>query len=198
MSNGCVRSCAAPDCRSRPRISGAERYLALMGRDKKVTAGSLRFVLLDGVGAARIRSDGSGRRVARSAGLIAARPARKFKQRAFRAPFFAAGRRRHEGRRCLCRDHEHVIVAPMVFCGVLWSITVTEVRAGTGRQAGDLDLVAGDHHGPGRTGDGPIAGVPPVTREGERAAGASRGGHGPRGNGESRGRRRIFRARLRC
>ena len=36
---------------------GVERYLALMGRDKKVTAGSLRFVLLDGVGAARIRSD---------------------------------------------------------------------------------------------------------------------------------------------
>jgi 3-dehydroquinate synthase len=39
-----------------PRL-GAERYLALMGRDKKVVAGSMRFVLLDGIGAARIRSD---------------------------------------------------------------------------------------------------------------------------------------------
>jgi len=36
---------------------GVERYLDLMGRDKKVTAGSLRFVLLDSVGAARIRAD---------------------------------------------------------------------------------------------------------------------------------------------
>jgi 3-dehydroquinate synthase len=36
---------------------GAERYLALMSRDKKVVAGSLRFVLLRGIGHAVIASD---------------------------------------------------------------------------------------------------------------------------------------------
>jgi len=39
-----------------PRLS-ADRYLALMGRDKKVVAGAMRFVLLDRLGAARVRSD---------------------------------------------------------------------------------------------------------------------------------------------
>jgi 3-dehydroquinate synthase len=39
-----------------PRLS-ADRYLALMSRDKKVSAGTMRFVLLDEIGAARIRSD---------------------------------------------------------------------------------------------------------------------------------------------
>jgi len=39
-----------------PRLS-ADRYLALMGRDKKVVAGELRFVLLDRLGSARLRSD---------------------------------------------------------------------------------------------------------------------------------------------
>ena len=39
-----------------PRL-GAERYLTLMGRDKKVVAGSMRFVLLDRLGAARLRPD---------------------------------------------------------------------------------------------------------------------------------------------
>jgi 3-dehydroquinate synthase len=36
---------------------GAERYLALMSHDKKVVAGALRFVLLERLGAARVRSD---------------------------------------------------------------------------------------------------------------------------------------------
>ena len=39
-----------------PRL-GADRYLALMSHDKKVVAGAIRFVLLDRLGAARIRSD---------------------------------------------------------------------------------------------------------------------------------------------
>jgi 3-dehydroquinate synthase len=39
-----------------PRL-GAERWLELMGRDKKVEAGRLRFVLLDAIGAARVRAD---------------------------------------------------------------------------------------------------------------------------------------------
>jgi 3-dehydroquinate synthase len=41
---------------SAPRL-GAERYLDLMGRDKKVVGGALRFVLLDRLGAARLRAD---------------------------------------------------------------------------------------------------------------------------------------------
>jgi len=39
-----------------PRL-GAERYLALMGRDKKVVAGSIRFVLLRGIGDAFVTAD---------------------------------------------------------------------------------------------------------------------------------------------
>jgi 3-dehydroquinate synthase len=39
-----------------PRL-GYERYLALMRHDKKVVAGSIRFVLLDRLGAARLRSN---------------------------------------------------------------------------------------------------------------------------------------------
>ncbi len=39
-----------------PRL-GAERYLDLMGRDKKVVAGSIRFVLLRGVGDAFVAAD---------------------------------------------------------------------------------------------------------------------------------------------
>ncbi len=39
-----------------PRL-GAERYLDLMGRDKKVVGGTLRFVLLDRLGEARVRAD---------------------------------------------------------------------------------------------------------------------------------------------
>ncbi len=39
-----------------PRL-GADRYLALMSRDKKVVGGTMYFVLLDRVGAGRIRSD---------------------------------------------------------------------------------------------------------------------------------------------
>jgi 3-dehydroquinate synthase len=39
-----------------PRLS-ADRYLGLMGRDKKVVAGAMRFVLLDRLGAARVRAD---------------------------------------------------------------------------------------------------------------------------------------------
>jgi 3-dehydroquinate synthase len=36
---------------------GAERYLELMGRDKKVAAGTIRFVLLRGIGDAHVTSD---------------------------------------------------------------------------------------------------------------------------------------------
>ena len=36
---------------------GFERWMELMGRDKKVVAGAIRFVLLDALGAARITSD---------------------------------------------------------------------------------------------------------------------------------------------
>ncbi len=39
-----------------PRL-GAERYLALMSRDKKVVAGSIRFVLLRGIGDAVVTAD---------------------------------------------------------------------------------------------------------------------------------------------
>ncbi len=39
-----------------PRLS-SDRYLALMSRDKKVSAGTIRFVLLDAIGAARVRAD---------------------------------------------------------------------------------------------------------------------------------------------
>jgi len=39
-----------------PRL-GAERYLVLMRRDKKVAAGAIRFVLLQGIGNAAIASD---------------------------------------------------------------------------------------------------------------------------------------------
>jgi 3-dehydroquinate synthase len=39
-----------------PRL-GAERYLALMGRDKKVVAGSMRFVLLRALGQAFVAAD---------------------------------------------------------------------------------------------------------------------------------------------
>jgi 3-dehydroquinate synthase len=39
-----------------PALS-ADRYLALMGRDKKVVAGEMRFVLLDRLGSARVRAD---------------------------------------------------------------------------------------------------------------------------------------------
>ena len=39
-----------------PRL-GTERYLALMGRDKKVVAGSIRFVLLRGIGDAFVTAD---------------------------------------------------------------------------------------------------------------------------------------------
>jgi 3-dehydroquinate synthase len=39
-----------------PRLS-AGRYLTLMSRDKKVSAGTMRFVLLDAIGAARVRAD---------------------------------------------------------------------------------------------------------------------------------------------
>jgi 3-dehydroquinate synthase len=40
-----------------PPPLGVERYLALMRRDKKVLGGSIRFVLLDGLGAGQLRSD---------------------------------------------------------------------------------------------------------------------------------------------
>ncbi len=36
---------------------GAERYLALMSRDKKVVGGSMRFVLLRALGAAFVAAD---------------------------------------------------------------------------------------------------------------------------------------------
>jgi len=36
---------------------GADRYLELMGRDKKVQGGTLRLILLDALGRARVRSD---------------------------------------------------------------------------------------------------------------------------------------------
>jgi 3-dehydroquinate synthase len=39
-----------------PRL-GAERYLSLMGRDKKVVAGSMRFVLLRALGQAFVAAD---------------------------------------------------------------------------------------------------------------------------------------------
>jgi len=39
-----------------PRL-GAERYLALMGRDKKVVAGSIRFILLRAIGDAFVTAD---------------------------------------------------------------------------------------------------------------------------------------------
>jgi 3-dehydroquinate synthase len=39
-----------------PRL-GTERYLALMGRDKKVVAGSIRFVLLRTIGDAFVTAD---------------------------------------------------------------------------------------------------------------------------------------------
>ena len=39
-----------------PRL-GAARYVDLMRVDKKVSAGALRFVLLDAIGAARMRAD---------------------------------------------------------------------------------------------------------------------------------------------
>jgi 3-dehydroquinate synthase len=39
-----------------PRL-GADRYLELMGRDKKVVAGAVRFVLLDRLGSAHVRAD---------------------------------------------------------------------------------------------------------------------------------------------
>ena len=39
-----------------PRLGG-ERYLDLMGRDKKVVAGSIRFVLLRGIGDAFVATD---------------------------------------------------------------------------------------------------------------------------------------------
>jgi 3-dehydroquinate synthase len=39
-----------------PRL-GLERYLDLMGRDKKVRGGTLRFVLLERLGVARVRAD---------------------------------------------------------------------------------------------------------------------------------------------
>ncbi len=36
---------------------GADRYLELMGRDKKVAAGAIRFVLLRGIGDAHVTSE---------------------------------------------------------------------------------------------------------------------------------------------
>ena len=36
---------------------GVERYLALMGRDKKVAGGAVRLVLLNGLGRARVTAD---------------------------------------------------------------------------------------------------------------------------------------------
>ena len=48
-----------------PRL-GRERYLALMSRDKKVVAGSIRFVLLDALGAARLRSECTGAQTLRA------------------------------------------------------------------------------------------------------------------------------------
>jgi 3-dehydroquinate synthase len=40
-----------------PPSLGVDRYLALMSRDKKVTGGALRLILLDGLGRARVASD---------------------------------------------------------------------------------------------------------------------------------------------
>jgi 3-dehydroquinate synthase len=40
-----------------PPAPGADRWLELMGRDKKVEGGALRFVLLDAIGQARVRAD---------------------------------------------------------------------------------------------------------------------------------------------
>ena len=57
MSSGCARCCSAPGCRSMRRGSERERYLALMSRDKKVVAGSIRFVLLRAIGDAFVTAD---------------------------------------------------------------------------------------------------------------------------------------------
>jgi 3-dehydroquinate synthase len=40
-----------------PPALGAERYLELMAQDKKVDAGRMRFVLLEALGRATIRTD---------------------------------------------------------------------------------------------------------------------------------------------
>jgi 3-dehydroquinate synthase len=40
-----------------PPTLSLERWLDLMGRDKKVTAGTIRFVLLEALGRAAIRAD---------------------------------------------------------------------------------------------------------------------------------------------
>ena len=49
-----LRRCGLPV--DAPRL-GADRYAALMSHDKKVVAGSVRFVLLNRLGAARIFSN---------------------------------------------------------------------------------------------------------------------------------------------
>ena len=51
--SGCARCSSAPDLPVEAPRLGAERYLALMRHDKKVVAGSIRFVLLRGIGDAR-------------------------------------------------------------------------------------------------------------------------------------------------
>ncbi len=52
-----------------PRL-GAERYLELMGRDKKVVAGAIRYVLLRGIGEAFVTSDVANARSRRGAAAM--------------------------------------------------------------------------------------------------------------------------------
>ena len=56
-SSACARCSRAPGLPVEAPRLGFERWMALMGRDKKVVAGAIRFVLLDALGRAVDRAD---------------------------------------------------------------------------------------------------------------------------------------------
>ena len=47
----------APEIQRVPLQIAPDRWLELMGRDKKVAAGTIRYILLDAIGAAVVRAD---------------------------------------------------------------------------------------------------------------------------------------------
>ena len=57
MWRACARFCNGCGCPSRAPPLGTTRYLALMSRDKKIAAGSIRFVLLRSLGDAYVTAD---------------------------------------------------------------------------------------------------------------------------------------------
>ena len=85
------RCCSARGCRSEARRSVVDRYVALMRRDKKVTEGSIRFVLLRGLGDAYVTADVAETDLAPFCPESHAGPSAQKKRRP-RAPFFRATR----------------------------------------------------------------------------------------------------------